>query len=55
MNTYFAGDGSFGSADGMVIIDTRAWSEDDWTEIEYASENLRTRVAVEIAIRNGDM
>lgn len=55
MNTYFANDGSFGSATGMVVIDTRAWSDEDWTEVENATDDVRVRVAVEVAIRNGDM
>jgi len=55
MLTFFSTDGSFGAASGMVMIDTRAWSNEDWLEVENATDDVRVRVAVEVAIRNGDM
>lgn len=48
---YFAEDGNFGSAERLVILDTTYWNEDDWLEIEEASDYDRTQVAREIAQR----
>lgn len=31
---YFAADGNYGDADGLMIVDTSAWTEEDWEEIE---------------------
>ena len=42
---YFAADGSFGSADELVIVDTSTWTEEDWTEIEESLEFQRPYVA----------
>ena len=53
--TYFAGDGSYGDASGLVIIDTRAWNNDQWDSIESASDYTRANVAQSIALLNGDI
>lgn len=49
MNHYFADDGNYGDANGLVIINTDYFTEDDWTLIEEASDWDRPRVAREIA------
>lgn len=41
MLTFFAKDGSFGDADGLVTIDTRMWSSSDWERVEDALDYRR--------------
>ena len=53
--TYFAQDGSYGDAAGLVIIDTRAWNRDQWQEVDNALNDERVGVAVYIAAENGDI
>ena len=53
--TYFAQDGSYGDAAGLIIIDTRAWPQDDWDAVESASDYTRANVAHSIALLNGDI
>lgn len=50
--TYFAEDGSFGSASQIVVIDTSAWTEHDWELIDNASDAERVYVAREIGERH---
>ncbi len=50
--TYFALDGNYGEAHGMVVIDTTKWSEDDWTQIEEASDSERAQVALDLTRKN---
>lgn len=51
---YFAFDGNYGNADGIVLCQTQDWSEEDWTEIENATDNERANVAVEISRQYGN-
>jgi hypothetical protein len=51
-STYFALDGNYGEAQGMVVIDTTKWSEDDWTQIEEASDSERAQVALDLTRKN---
>ena len=44
-STYFAADGNYGEADELVIVDTTLWSEEDWNEIEEASDSYRPDIA----------
>lgn len=46
---YFALDGNYGNADGIVIVDTSDWSEDDWSAIEMAGDSDRASVAYALA------
>jgi hypothetical protein len=46
---YFAVDGNFGNAEGLVTIDTSDWTEDEWFAIDDASDSDRIRVALELA------
>ena len=51
--SYFASDGSFGSTDQLIIVmDTTNWTEQDWQDIEEASDSERASVAHEIAQRH---
>jgi hypothetical protein len=50
--TYFALDGNYGEAQGMVVVDTTKWSEDDWTQIEEARDSERAQVALDLTIKN---
>jgi len=45
---YFAGDGNYGAADRVVIVDTAEWSEDDWLEIEDSWDGDRIDTAIKI-------
>jgi hypothetical protein len=46
---YFAADGNFGGADGLLTVDTENWTEEDWYEItEEATDSDRLEVAEKI-------
>jgi hypothetical protein len=45
---YFAGDGNYGAADRVAIVDTGHWTEDDWLELEEAYDLDRIDVALKI-------
>lgn len=47
--SYFAIDGNYGNADGIVIVETSDWSEDDWSAIEMAGDADRASVAYALA------
>jgi len=49
--TYFALDGNYGVAHGLIIIDTAHWTDDDWDLIDNASDYDRFSVAITIAER----
>ena len=42
---YFAMDGNYGDARGMLMLDTTKWTDEDWDEIEEASDSERVGVA----------
>ena len=46
---YFASDGSYGPAAGLVVLDTTWWSDDDWEDIRKVSDDQRVAVAWAIA------
>lgn len=46
--TYFAKDGSFGDARGLVVLDTSNWTEADWDMIHNLNDNERVYAAVEL-------
>ena len=48
--TYFAMDGNYGDSHGVIIIDTRTWSQEDWDRIEMAGDYDRIVVATTIAL-----
>lgn len=42
---YFAADGSYGDAVGLVVMETTMWTADDWDIIDQASDLHRVHVA----------
>lgn len=46
---YFAEDGNYGKATGIVIVDTARWSDEDWDKLESVSDWQKPYVAREIA------
>jgi hypothetical protein len=50
-STYFAEDGSYGTAQNLEVIDTSEWTGEDWAEIENASDDRRAGTASAIAYR----
>ena len=46
-NTYFATDGSYGDATGLVIVDTSKWTHEQWQMIEETSDSFRAIRAME--------
>lgn len=51
---YFAKDGTYGNAAGLVIVSTAGFTEADWEEIDQASDDERAAVAERIADRVND-
>lgn len=47
--SYFAEDGNYGDAAGMVVIDTSHFTAEDWVAIEDASDYDRVAAALEVA------
>lgn len=43
--SYFAEDGSYGSADGITVMETTLWSQLDWQMIDEVSDEHRATVA----------
>jgi hypothetical protein len=50
-STYFATDGSFGTAQNLEVIDTSEWTDEDWAEVENATDEQRAGTASAIANR----
>lgn len=46
---YFALDGNYGVADGMVVVDTQNWSEADWQAIDEVGDAERANLALALA------
>ena len=53
MSTYFATDGNYGTAHGLIVLNTEQFTEADWQAIEEASDNERATTAQAIAERLG--
>ena len=53
---YFASDGSYGDADGIVLIDTSEWTFVEWEEINNMtdSERYEFALALEYAAKMAD-
>jgi len=47
MATYFAKDGSYGDASGLVIVDTSKWTMETWQMIHETSDDFRAVRAAE--------
>lgn len=54
---YIAKDGSYGDAEDILIVDTSAWSGDDWEDFNQAAEDedafLMEDIALSINKRKG--
>lgn len=48
---YFTVDGTYGDASDMKVFNTTQWTEQDWNDIESASDGERVGVAVSIEKR----
>ena len=46
---YFALDGNYGVADGMVVVDTQNWFEADWQAIDEVGDAERANLALALA------
>lgn len=46
---YFAEDGNYGDANGLVVIETTRWTELDWEDIEMSSDESRPATAETIS------
>ena len=57
MMCFFSVDGAFGSADtrDLLIIDCAQFTDDDWTEIQQATDSRRIETAWRIASSYGAM
>ena len=54
MLTYFAADGNYGDARGLVIVDTSTWEEDQWNHIDEVQDGFKPyRALEEQAVREG--
>lgn len=52
---YFAADGNYGDAAGLVILDTTDWTPDHWRYVESLSEGERAEIAEDIMLGYGDI
>jgi hypothetical protein len=50
---YFAGDGNYGAADRVAIVDTGHWTEEDWNELEdsYDLDRIDTALRLDAKYR----
>lgn len=46
---YFAADGNYGSAEGLVIVDTSDWTEEEWDAIDAARDSERPAIASQLS------
>lgn len=46
--TYFATDGNYGPAQGLVIIDTSDFTDTDWEAIDIVPDSMRIEIAKRI-------
>jgi len=44
--TYFAADGNYGDATGMVIIDTTGWTDEDFEALDEGLDHQRPAEAM---------
>jgi hypothetical protein len=48
MMHYFAKDGSYGDAEGLVLIDTTEWTAFEWDQVEDAHDTDRVAMAKQV-------
>ena len=55
--TYFAKDGNYGYAGGLVIVDTDKWTDEEWAIVEENSDEDRPAVATQLTemIESGEI
>lgn len=51
---FFSNDGSYGDAEDILIVNTDQWSEEDWRDIDDASDMTRLAIAREIEEKHRD-
>ncbi len=52
---YFAEDGNYGDASNLEVLDTSNWTQDEWQEVEEASDSTRVYIAAYIANKAKDV
>ena len=52
---YFAMDGNYGDADGIVLVQTQFWTEADWDKVETCTDYERANIAVEVSREYGNL
>lgn len=51
---FIAKDGSYGDADGLIIIDVEEWHEEDFERLDNAGDGSRIGEGIEIAMELAD-
>jgi len=51
--TYFTTDGSYGDAEGLVIVDTTTWGSDEWEFIQNLPDGQRAEIAEDLSYGKG--
>lgn len=46
---YFSPDGNYGDCDGLVVLDTSNFTDEDWELLSYVRDNERARFALALA------
>jgi len=49
---YFATDGNYGDANGILLVNTENWLARDWVQIEDSTDSTRIQTAEAIAKKN---
>lgn len=49
---YFSPDGNFGDANGLIIVETTDWTDNDWVDLEEARDYERPQAAEAISERH---
>jgi hypothetical protein len=45
---YFAEDGNYGSAEGLIVVDSSTFTEEEWEEIDSLPDNDRILFVQEV-------
>jgi hypothetical protein len=53
--SYFAMDGNYGLANGLLVVDTKSWSPHMWEEVELSSDHTRLELASHFADTNSHL
>lgn len=53
--TYFTTDGTYGDAEGLVVLDTTGWTPDHWDYIATLSDGRRAEVGEDLAAGLGSL